>query len=100
MGSVYIIIHTPQTQYCGKCCVVLCGVATQESQHSARIDSNPKVCLLVLFWYCHPASAPCSHHWVLVEVVVCPSSDGVQVHDVIKVADLPSYPFLDQPRAL
>ena len=36
----------------------------------------------------------------MVEVVVCAPCDGVQVHQILKVSDLPSHPFLDQPRTM
>ena len=41
-----------------------------------------------------------TYDWVLVEVVVGAASDGVELHEVIKVRDLSAYPLVGQARTL
>jgi len=35
-----------------------------------------------------------TYHWILAQIIVCPSSYCVQLHQILKVTDLSLYPFL------
>lgn len=35
-----------------------------------------------------------TYHWILSKVVVCSTCNRVQLHQIIKVRDLPVHPFL------
>ena len=41
-----------------------------------------------------------TYDWVLVEVIVCASCNGVELHEVVKVGELPAHPLVGQARAL
>ena len=44
-----------------------------------------------------PTRSTPTHHRVLVEIVVRPPGDRVQLHEVVKVTDLPPHPLLSEP---
>ena len=51
-------------------------------------------------WVCIPHAVVCTHNGVLVEVVVGAAGNGVELHEVVKVGDLSSDPFVSEPRLL